>query len=76
MGILWASNSHPPQRDLAHRCSRLDPGLNKTALLWFWLLAFQAWDAPVYPPPLHPTSSAGNLEAESPARSEDAGKPG
>lgn len=45
MGILWASNSHPPQRDLAHGCSRSDPGLSKTALLWFWLPAFQAWDA-------------------------------
>ena len=41
MGILWASNSHPPQRDLAHGCSRSDPGLNKTALLWFWLVRFR-----------------------------------
>lgn len=33
MGILWASNSQAPQRDLAHGCR--DPGLNQTALLWF-----------------------------------------
>lgn len=33
MGILRASNSQAPQRDLAHGCR--DPGLNQTALLWF-----------------------------------------
>lgn len=86
MGILWASNSHPPQRDLAHGCGRSHPGLNKTARLRFRLPAFQARDAPAYPlspsPPPPPTSSAGNLAAEPPvarlaaARWEDGGKLG
>lgn len=53
MGILRASNSHPPQRDLAHGCGRSDnPGLNETALLRFWLPAFWARDAPAHPFPL------------------------
>lgn len=74
MGILRASNSQAPQRDLAHGCSCSAPGPNQTAPPRFRCPRVRLGMLPNPGP-------AGNLEGESPvapfaaARWEDGGEP-